>query len=232
MILIHGPARAPAASGVATSRAVLFPGSAKLASDFSRSALSANPAEGGSMALREKALIIDMKEMSRMIVRIAHEIVERNAGTNGVALVGIRRRGVPLAERIAEQIKRIEGVEVPRGSLDITFYRDDLERVAHQPVVGTTDILFDIEDMVVVLVDDVLYTGRTVRAAMDALMDYGRPRAIQLAVLVDRGHKELPIRADFVGKNVPTSHREVVSVRLKPIDDEDAVFIRELEHDR
>jgi pyrimidine operon attenuation protein/uracil phosphoribosyltransferase len=167
-----------------------------------------------------------------MIVRIAHEIVERNSGTDGVALVGIRRRGVPLAERIAEQIKRIEGVEVPRGSLDITFYRDDLERVAHQPVVGTTDILFDIEDMVIVLVDDVLYTGRTVRAAMDALMDYGRPRAIQLAVLVDRGHKELPIRADFVGKNVPTSHREVVSVRLKPIDDEDAVFIREVEQDR
>jgi pyrimidine operon attenuation protein/uracil phosphoribosyltransferase len=181
------------------------------------------------MSLREKALIINPREMERMIIRIAHEIVERNNGTGGIALVGIRRRGVPLAERIQRHISRIEGVDVPFGSLDITFYRDDLERIAHQPVVGTTDIMFDLENKVIVLVDDVLFTGRTVRAAMDAIVDYGRPRAIELAVLVDRGHRELPIRPDYVGKNVPTSHREVVSVRVQEIDELDAVYIREVE---
>jgi pyrimidine operon attenuation protein/uracil phosphoribosyltransferase len=181
------------------------------------------------MNLKEKALIINGREMERMITRIAHEIVERNNGTDGFALVGIRRRGVPLAERIQREIARIEDTEVPSGTLDITFYRDDLERIAHQPVVGTTDIMFDLENMVIVLVDDVLYTGRTVRAAMDAIIDYGRPKAIQLAVLVDRGHRELPIRPDFVGKNVPTSMREVVSVRLHEIDEQDAVYIREVE---
>ncbi len=181
------------------------------------------------MNLRDKALIMDSEEMGRAIVRISHEIVERNHGVKSLALVGIRNRGVPLAERIRRQIATIEGTELPIGTLDITFYRDDIERIAHQPVVGTTDIMFDIEDMVVVLVDDVLYTGRTVRAAMDALIDYGRPRAIQLAVLVDRGHRELPIRADYVGKNVPTSLRELVVVRVSEADGEDAVFIRELE---
>ena len=181
------------------------------------------------MNLKEKALIINGREMERMITRIAHEIVERNNGTDGFALVGIRRRGVPLAERIQREIARIEDTEVPSGTLDITFYRDDLERIAHQPVVGTTDIMFDLENMVIVLVDDVLYTGRTVRAAMDAIIDYGRPKAIQLAVLVDRGHRELPIRPDFVGKNVPTSMREVVSVKLREIDEQDAVYIREVE---
>lgn len=180
------------------------------------------------MNLKEKAVIIDAKEMSRMITRVAHEIVERNKGTQNLALVGIRRRGVPLAERIQEEIKRFEGEEVPMGSLDITFYRDDLEKIAHQPVLSTTDIMFDLEDMVVVLVDDVLYTGRTVRAAMDAIIDYGRPKSIQLAVLVDRGHRELPISPNFVGKNVPTSHREVIGVRVEEIDGQDAVFIREL----
>jgi pyrimidine operon attenuation protein/uracil phosphoribosyltransferase len=181
------------------------------------------------MNLKEKAQIIREREMARMVSRIAHEIVERNNGTDGIALVGIRRRGVPLAERIHRQIASFENVEVPIGVLDITFYRDDLEKIAHQPVVGTTDMMFDIENLAIVLVDDVLYTGRTVRAAMDAIMDYGRPRVIQLAVLVDRGHRELPIRPDFVGKNVPTSQREVISVKLNEIDGEDAVYIREME---
>ncbi len=181
------------------------------------------------MHLKEKALIIDAKEMARMTVRIAHEIVERNKGTDRVALVGIRRRGVPLAERLRDQIAKFEGVELPIGSLDITFYRDDLEKIAHQPVLSTTDIMFDLEDMVVVLVDDVLYTGRTVRSALDAIIDYGRPQAIQLAVLVDRGHRELPIKADFVGKNVPTARREVISVKLEEIDGQDAVYIREMD---
>jgi len=178
--------------------------------------------------LKEKAVIIDAKEMSRMITRVAHEIVERNKGTDNLAIVGIRRRGVPLAERIQEEIKRFEGEEVPMGSLDITFYRDDLEKIAHQPVLSTTDIMFDLEDLVVVLVDDVLYTGRTVRAAMDAIIDYGRPKSIQLAVLVDRGHRELPISPNYVGKNVPTSQREVIGVKVKEIDGQDAVYIREL----
>lgn len=180
------------------------------------------------MNLKEKAVIIDAKEMSRMITRVAHEIVERNKGTENLAIVGIRRRGVPLAERIQEEIRRFEGEEVPMGSLDITFYRDDLEKIAHQPVLSTTDIMFDLEDLVVVLVDDVLYTGRTVRAAMDAIIDYGRPKSIQLAVLVDRGHRELPISPNFVGKNVPTSQREVIGVKVKEIDGQDAVYIREL----
>ncbi len=181
------------------------------------------------MPLKDKALIMDATEMRRVIVRISHEIVERNSGTAGIALVGIRNRGVPLAERVRAQIAQIEGSKPPIGTLDITFYRDDIERIAYQPVVGTTDIMFNIEDLVVVLIDDVLYTGRTIRAAMDAIMHYGRPRAIQLAVLVDRGHRELPIRADFVGKNVPTSHRELVVVRVAEVDNEDAVFIREVE---
>lgn len=180
------------------------------------------------MTLREKALIIDAAEMSRMIVRVAHEIVEGNRGTDNLAIVGIRRRGVPLADRIRAEIKRFENVDVPTGSLDITFYRDDLAKISHQPVVGTTDIMFDIENMAIVLVDDVLFTGRTVRAAMDAIIDYGRPRVIRLAVLVDRGHRELPIRPDYVGKNVPTAQREVISVKLHEIDGEDAVYIREL----
>jgi len=181
------------------------------------------------MPLKDKALIMDATEMRRVIVRISHEIVERNSGTAGIALVGIRNRGVPLAERVRAQIAQIEGSKPPIGTLDITFYRDDIERIAYQPVVGTTDIMFNIEDLVVVLIDDVLYTGRTIRAAMDAIMHYGRPRAIQLAVLVDRVHRELPIRADFVGKNVPTSHRELVVVRVAEVDNEDAVFIREVE---
>jgi len=167
--------------------------------------------------------IMTADEVRRATVRISHEIVEKQAGTNGLVLVGIQRRGVPLARRIADSIDENEGVRIPVGALDITFYRDDLSLVAQQPVVKGTDLPFDLNGSTVVLVDDVLYTGRTIRAAMDALVDFGRPRAIRLAVLVDRGHRELPIRADHVGKNVPTSREEVVKVRVTEIDGEDGV---------
>lgn len=165
-----------------------------------------------------KATIMDEEAIRRALRRIAHEIVERNRGTEDLALIGIMRRGVPLARRIAACIEEFEGVAIPIGVLDITLYRDDLTTLAVQPVVHATEIPFSIDNKKIVLVDDVLYTGRTIRAAMDALMDLGRPRAIQLAVLVDRGHRELPIRADYVGKNVPTSSREIVSVLLKDVD--------------
>ena len=165
------------------------------------------------------------EDVRRATIRISHEIVEKHAGTDGLALVGIQRRGVPLAHRIASAIRENEGVDVPVGALDITFYRDDLSLVAQQPIVKGTDIAFDLNGRTIVLVDDVLYTGRTIRAAMDALIDYGRPQAIRLAVLVDRGHRELPIRADHVGKNVPTSREEVVKVTLEETDGEDAVEI-------
>ena len=177
------------------------------------------------MPLRSKAEILNRDEMRRALIRISHEIIEANRGTTGLALVGIRRRGVPLAERIQRIIKEIEGVDVPLGIVDITLYRDDLSRIAAHPVVRTSELPFQVDDKVIILVDDVLYTGRTVRAALDALMDYGRPEAIRLAVLVDRGHRELPIRADFVGKNVPTSHRENVSVQLMEDDGVDGVHI-------
>ncbi len=167
--------------------------------------------------------IMTADEVRRATVRISHELVEKQAGTDGLVLVGIQRRGVPLARRIADSIDENEGVRIPVGALDITFYRDDLSLVAQQPVVKGTDLPFDLNGSTVVLVDDVLYTGRTIRAAMDALVDFGRPRAIRLAVLVDRGHRELPIRADHVGKNVPTSREEVVKVRVAEIDGEDGV---------
>jgi pyrimidine operon attenuation protein/uracil phosphoribosyltransferase len=179
------------------------------------------------MMLKEKAEIIDADGLRRIVTRIAHEIVERNKGVEDLVLIGIRRRGVPIASRLAERIGEFEGKPPVQGSLDITLYRDDLSTVAHQPVVGSTDIPVDINGKVVVLVDDVLYTGRTVRAAMDALIDFGRPRAIQLAVVIDRGHRELPIRADYVGKNVPTSKKEVIGVKLAEIDGADAVVIKE-----
>ncbi len=164
-------------------------------------------------------------EIRRAILRISHEIVEKQAGTQNLALVGIQRRGVPLAHRVADAILDHEGARVPVGALDITFYRDDLSLVAQQPIVKGTDLPFDLNGMTVVLVDDVLYTGRTVRAAMDALIDFGRPRAIRLAVLIDRGHRELPIRADHVGKNVPTSREEIVHVHVSEMDDKDEVTI-------
>jgi pyrimidine operon attenuation protein/uracil phosphoribosyltransferase len=164
-------------------------------------------------------------EIRRAIVRISHEIVEKQAGTQSLALVGIQRRGVPLAQRIAAAIEEHEGVRVPVGALDITFYRDDLSLVAQQPIVKGTDLPFDLNGTTVVLVDDVLYTGRTIRAAMDALIDFGRPKAIRLAVLIDRGHRELPIRADHVGKNVPTSREEIVQVHVAEVDGSDEVSI-------
>jgi pyrimidine operon attenuation protein/uracil phosphoribosyltransferase len=170
-------------------------------------------------------LIMTADEIRRATVRISHEIVEKQAGTAGLALVGIQRRGVPLAHRIAEAIAEHEAVELPVGALDITFYRDDLSLIAQQPLVKGTDLPFDLNGATVVLVDDVLYTGRTIRAAMDALVDFGRPQAIRLAVLIDRGHRELPIRADHVGKNVPTSREEIVRVHLLETDGEDGVDI-------
>jgi pyrimidine operon attenuation protein / uracil phosphoribosyltransferase len=169
--------------------------------------------------------IMTADEIRRATVRISHEIVEKQAGTAGLALVGIQRRGVPLAHRIADAIAEHEGVILPVGALDITFYRDDLSLVAQQPLVKGTDLPFDLNGTTVVLVDDVLYTGRTIRAAMDALVDFGRPQAIRLAVLIDRGHRELPIRADHVGKNVPTSREEIVRVHLAETDGEDGVDI-------
>jgi len=176
-------------------------------------------------------VVMDADRMRRSITRIAHEIVERNRDIEHLALVGIRERGVPLARRIAAELHTITGTEPPTGALDITLYRDDLMRhaVGPQPVVRSTDIPFDIDDRIILLVDDVLYTGRTIRAALDALIDFGRPRAIQLAVLVDRGHRELPIKADYVGKNVPTSRRESVQVRLQEVDGHDDVVIQSAE---
>ena len=171
--------------------------------------------------------VMDADRMSRALTRIAHEILERNRGLDEIALVGIRTRGVPLARRLARALKEINGDDVPTGALDITLYRDDLMRhtVGPQPVVGRTDVPFSIDDRKILLVDDVLYTGRTTRAALDALIDFGRPRAIQLIVLVDRGHRELPIKADYVGKNLPTSLRQSVQVRLQEIDGTDEIVI-------
>ncbi len=180
--------------------------------------------DGIVMPETKKAQIMDASEITRAILRISHEIVEKNQGCGSICLVGIRKRGAPLAARIANNIRKIENCNVPVGILDIAFYRDDLRKNPH-PVVQKTDINFNINDLDVVLVDDVLYTGRTIRAAMDALMDFGRPRSIQLAILVDRGHRELPIRPDYVGRNVPTSIKERVMVHLEEIDGEDKVVI-------
>jgi pyrimidine operon attenuation protein/uracil phosphoribosyltransferase len=176
-------------------------------------------------------VVMDAARMSRTIARIAHEIAERNREVDELALVGIRARGVPLARRIADALAGIIDVRVPVGVLDITLYRDDLMRqpVGPQPLVRRTEIPFSIDDRRILLVDDVLYTGRTVRAALDALIDFGRPRAIQLVVLVDRGHRELPIKADYVGKNLPTSSNEVVHVRLEEVDGRDEVAIERAE---
>ena len=181
------------------------------------------------MNAREKAQVLDEAALERALIRIAHEIVEKNGGTADLAFVGLRTRGVTLAQRLAERVTGIEGVRPPVGALDITLYRDDLGLKVAQPVVRETEIPFDVTGKIVILVDDVLFTGRTIRAALDAIMDLGRPRAIQLAILVDRGHRELPIRPDYVGKNLPTSRREVVAVRLREHDGEDRVVIEEPE---
>ncbi len=177
------------------------------------------------MSTREKALIMDIAGIDRALTRISHEILEKNKGSKDLVLVGIQRGGVHLAKRLAAKIKEIEGVEPPVGSLDITMYRDDLSTRKSQPVPQATDIAFDIQDKMMVLVDDVLFTGRTIRAALNSVMDYGRPRRIQLAVLVDRGHRELPIRADYVGKNLPTSAKEKVEVILAEDGVEEKVVI-------
>ena len=173
---------------------------------------------------RPKATIMDGQAMERAVTRIAHEIIEHNEGAQHIALVGIIRRGETLANRLAEAIERIEGSRPQIGSLDISFYRDDVMRNI-APVLHATNIPFSVDGKDIVLVDDVLYTGRTVRSALNALMDYGRPKTVQLAVMVDRGHRELPIRADYVGKNVPSSHEEDVRVCIRPLDDHDAVEI-------
>ena len=175
-------------------------------------------------------VVMDAERVSRSLTRIAHEIIERNRGVGDIALVGVRTRGVPLAKRIAANLQEITGQEVPCGALDITLYRDDLMRhaIGPQPIVRSTDIPFSIDSRHIILVDDVLYTGRTIRAALDALIDFGRPQTIQLVVMVDRGHRELPIKADYVGKNVPTSRRETVQVKLTETDGADEVAIEQV----
>ena len=177
--------------------------------------------------LKEKAQILDAEQIRRALTRIAHEIIERNRGTDQLMLVGIQTRGVPLANRLASLIKEIEGTKPPVGKLDISLYRDDLSPASEQPVVNKTEISQSVVGQTIVLVDDVLFTGRTARAALDAVIDLGRPQRIQLAVLIDRGHRELPIRADYVGKNLPTSKREVIEVRLEETDGEEQVVILE-----
>ena len=176
----------------------------------------------------KKKTIMDSQAMGRALVRVAHEIVEKNKGVENVVLVGIRTRGVPLAERIAKEITSIENVALPVGSLDITLYRDDLSTLAYNPVMHGTEIDFDISGKTIVLVDDVLFTGRTIRCALVALIDMGRPKEIQLAVMVDRGHKELPIKADYVGKNVPTATSESVEVTLAETDGLDEVVLGDI----
>ena len=176
----------------------------------------------------DKALIMDDVALRRALMRIAHEIIEKNKGTKDLALIGIHRRGVPIAKRIAAFIEEFEEVKLPIGSLDITFYRDDLSLLSDHPVIKGTDISFDINKKTIVLCDDVLYTGRTARAALDAIMDIGRPNNIQLAVIVDRGHRELPIRADYIGKNIPTSRNEIVEVRVEEFDGADNVVINDI----
>jgi pyrimidine operon attenuation protein/uracil phosphoribosyltransferase len=177
--------------------------------------------------IQYKATLMDKDQIRRAVKRIAHEIVERNAGVENIVVVGIRRRGVYIAERIAGYIEQIEGQTVPTGVLDITLYRDDFQQRWQTPHIGVTEIKVDIHDKIIIVCDDVLYTGRTVRAALDELIDFGRPRRIQLAVLVDRGHREFPIKSDYVGKNVPTSEDELVEVHLTELDETDEVILAE-----
>lgn len=170
-------------------------------------------------------LIMDAKTVARSLIRIAHEILERNRGAKHIAIIGIKTRGAYLAERVARIIESIEKVKLPVGLMDINLYRDDIQGKKEQPVIQKTEILFDVVDKIIILVDDVLFTGRTIRAALDQIVDFGRPRSIQLAVLVDRGHRELPIRADYVGKSIPTSSDELVKVKIQEVDGEDNVSV-------
>lgn len=173
----------------------------------------------------KSVLVMDAKTIERALIRIAHEIVEKNKGAENMAVIGIKNRGEYLAQRVARLIEKIEEVQIPVGLMDITLYRDDIQTKLEQPLVQKTEIPFDVRDKVIILVDDVLFTGRTIRAALDQIIDFGRPRCIQLAVLVDRGHRELPIRADYVGKNIPTAKSELVKVKIKEVDGEDSVSI-------
>jgi len=170
---------------------------------------------------------MEESDIRRALIRIVHEIIEHNKGIKNIALIGIKRRGDFIARRIAEKIETSEGFRVPIGALDITLYRDDLQLVSETPIIEGTDINFDVSKKIIVLVDDVLYTGRTIRAAIEEILDFGRPRAIQLAVLIDRGHRELPIQADFVGKKVPAARTEIVDVRIKELDGEDCVLVHD-----
>ena len=174
---------------------------------------------------QKDVLVMDAKTVERALIRIAHEIVEKNKGAENMAVIGIKNRGEYLAQRVAKLIEKIEKVQIPVGLMDITLYRDDVQTKLEQPLVQKTEIPFDVVEKVIILVDDVLFTGRTIRAALDQIIDFGRPECIQLAVLVDRGHRELPIRADYVGKNIPTSKEERVKVKIKEVDGEDSVSI-------
>ena len=178
--------------------------------------------------MRQKAQIMDDAALGRALMRISHEILEHNKGAENVVLVGVRRRGDPIAQRIRGNIEKIEGVAVPCGSVDIAFYRDDLSTLSESPELRRTELPFDVTDRDVVLFDDVIFTGRTARAAIEAVFSCGRPRSIQLAVLIDRGHRELPIRPDYVGKNIPTSRSELIEVRLPEFDGETGVFLMDL----
>jgi len=171
--------------------------------------------------------VLDAPSIDRSVARMAHEILEKNKGVEGLALVGIQTRGVTLAKRLADAMESIVHAKVPLGILDINLYRDDLTRVSEQPIIRKTEINFDLDNKIIVLVDDVLYTGRTIRSALDALIDFGRPKRIELAVLIDRGHRELPIRADFVGKNIPTREEELVHVHFKETDSKDEVVVED-----
>ncbi|MBS6462887.1 MAG: bifunctional pyr operon transcriptional regulator/uracil phosphoribosyltransferase PyrR [Ruminococcus sp.] len=174
-------------------------------------------------------ILFDSSAIERMLARIAHEIIEKNENLDKVALVGVLRRGVPLAERIAENIERFEGVKLPVGKLDITLYRDDLSELSDMPKIKGSEIDFDINGKIIIIVDDVIFTGRTVRAAIDALFDIGRPKRIQLVSLIDRGHRELPIKPDYVGKNIPTSLSEKIALKIPPFDSEMSVEISPLD---
>jgi len=185
-------------------------------------------AEKIAPTLRVKGRLMSASEIERTLVRLAHEIVEKNDGAANLGLVGIKRRGVPLAERIAVLINNIEKVKLQTGSLDISFYRDDLSTNGPRPVVNKSEIGFDVNGRDIILMDDVLYTGRTIRAALDALFDHGRPKSVQLLVLIDRGHRELPIQATFTGRTIPTSSREIIEVKLKEIDGEEQVLLAEV----